>query len=717
MAKAKAVQTADPLILRANELAEQKLGFSGLTLADAKVLGIEVLTADDIHKFKEPHYLVAPSLLFRYWSPWEGKFTEVPKFHRLRWLEPPMIGGFPVLPKMKYTQPVGTLNEVYLPKLGAEDEVLDWLDIFSDPQQELIITEGELKAACAAKMGYPTLGLGGVTMISAKKKGASELPIFDKINWRGRTVYIIFDTDANGVKPQVLRAANVLGELLLRHGARPKIATLPHAEGQKVGLDDFLVEHGSAALVPILELSLQYSAAKMLLGAAQKYRYIKSLGCVGEIGSGRLISEKFFRTEFGNQQVERLVRRVVSAAGIRTVTPVLELQPLGASFLEWEARPDVQGVTYEPGKEEVVDDMLNLWGGWATQPVEGDVSPFWLALDNVFGDDPMAREFIEHWLFYPIKFPGTKLYTMALVVSPEEGIGKTFPAEMLARFVYGVGAHGGPVNASIVQEGDLAGAYNSFMLNKQFIVGDDVAGNEAYEQLAKIKSLVTNEHVTAKQKYIAEYMAPNKANLYVTSNQVVAFKISDNDRRMFVHNPTEARNLHAEYSKIRDWFIKEQGGGKLLWWIQNKYQAGKFDPRSKAPETAGRSQLIQMGRSDIEDWINQCMTGEMSRDFATVQELTARYMLDRHHEKQVPEQTMSRAVARANLPRWKQGQRWGTGANLQRIIIFKNPQKWANIDTALIKAEIDRKPEFKFTDVKVAPPKPAKVTQLKKEKK
>lgn len=687
-------------------LVEAKLSLSGLTLADLAELGGETLDAHAMSTIGGGAYPALAGILFRYWDPFDSSFISITDFHRVRILEKP--SGFQI--KMpKYMQPKDSLNHVYVPNIAGTN----WPNLLRDANLPLIVTEGELKAACATKLGFPCIGLGGVTMIEARKKGLAELPFFTATAWKGREVTIIFDTDEeSGLKPQVYRAALRLAELLLAKGAIPRLATLPFAgTGQKMGLDDYLIKEGVVNFSEkVLGTALGFSSAQALFEMGENYYWVKSLGCVLEMTTRRMIRKEVFLAEFGNRTIDKLVRKMFINQGVKAPGYSLEVIPRGEAFLKWEARPDVDAMVYEPGNPSIVDSNANMWKNWACEPIKGDISPFLWTLDNVFGDDPVAREFIEDWFLYPLKYPGTKLYTIALVTSPLEGIGKTFPGEMLARFVYGMGSKAD--NASILQEGDLGSAYNSFLINKQFIVGDDIAGNDAYTHLARIKGYVTNEYVTCKQKYIPEYTVRNRANAYLTSNHVVSFRLSDDDRRFFVHSPERAIKDVERYVKIRRWFEHEGGAGMVLWHAQNKYDEGRFLPQAAAPHTKSRALLIELGRTDLEDWLkNIADKSEMlTRVLATPKELLSLFNIQRGGvDNKVTEIHIGRSLAKLGIRQWHDGKKIWHHNTTVRVYVFKDHEAWHKKEGLAITAELE-KTEFKMVERRTM----GKVVALKK---
>jgi putative DNA primase/helicase len=159
---------------------------------------------------------------------------------------------------VKYESPYGVPNLPYFPP-GTRA-------VLQDATIPLLVTEGEKKAAKADQDGFPCIGLVGVDGWSVKRergangKGIGErelIPGLAAVAWQGRTVIIVYDSDAV-TKPEVAYAEWRLAEALAKHGATVKVIRLPPGDPGsdgtpgKVGLDDFLVAHGPDALRAML---------------------------------------------------------------------------------------------------------------------------------------------------------------------------------------------------------------------------------------------------------------------------------------------------------------------------------------------------------------------------------------------------------------------------------------------------------------------------------
>jgi hypothetical protein len=144
---------------------------------------------------------------------------------------------------IKYESPCGQPNRVYVPPGTVE--------VLSEPKTELIITEGEKKALCADQFGFPCLGLVGV--FGWKTKAETLLLDLERVEWNGRKGIVCFDSDLSD-KPEIKDAETRLAAQLKMRGATVKVARLPDGpNGEKVGIDDFIVTSGHVAFRKILE--------------------------------------------------------------------------------------------------------------------------------------------------------------------------------------------------------------------------------------------------------------------------------------------------------------------------------------------------------------------------------------------------------------------------------------------------------------------------------
>ena len=99
-----------------------------------------------------------------------------------------------------------------------------------------MVTEGEKKTLCAVQHGFACVGLAGVWNWSVGKdpETGQRLPIpdLDAVDWKSRTVYIAFDSDA-ATNYTVQLAEWELSQHLNQRGAQVRVARIPKGHGNE----------------------------------------------------------------------------------------------------------------------------------------------------------------------------------------------------------------------------------------------------------------------------------------------------------------------------------------------------------------------------------------------------------------------------------------------------------------------------------------------------
>lgn len=146
----------------------------------------------------------------------------------------------------RYARPLGEPNSLFNP--GIDLQAL----------QEIWITEGEAKSLCGHAYGLSVVGLSGIwnwrtegeeaaLLAQGEKLKDQEalLPELAQVDWSGKKINLLYDSD---ITPghRAYPAFERLAEQLYRLGAEEvRILSLPSkGQGQKVGLDDFILAKG-----------------------------------------------------------------------------------------------------------------------------------------------------------------------------------------------------------------------------------------------------------------------------------------------------------------------------------------------------------------------------------------------------------------------------------------------------------------------------------------
>lgn len=510
------------------------------------------------------------------------------KFWRYRYLKQPDPKGFALKRKpLKYVQPAKTINELYLPPL------VNWKAVATDPLTPILITEGELKAACATlHTEYPCIGLGGVWSWKSDKKKMPMIPGFEEFNWEQRPVYIVYDSDAV-TNPMVMQAENALAKALTSLGAEPHVVRLPMGDDDsKQGLDDFIVAKGVDALDYLLENAEVWISALELHKLNEEVVYVRDPGLILRLDNLQRMSPRAFvdhayatRTYFEEVATAKSISRVKKSAPKEWIT--------------WPSRAEVPRITYAPGEERVTEKReLNIWPGWGCAPAKGDVSMWHTLMDHMFKNEPKSREWFERWCAWPLQHPGDKMFSSPVIWGLRHGTGKSLIGYTLGK-IYGK-------NFTEVDDEIIKSSHNEWAENKQFVMGDEITTGDKRSVSDRMKTMITRQQLRLNPKYIPSYTVPDVINYYFTSNHPDSFFLEDDDRRFFIHEVKSAPMADEFYKKYEAWMGPNGTCGPgmpALFDYMLNLPMGDFLASSRALMTKSKKDMMSQGRSDHGTWV------------------------------------------------------------------------------------------------------------------
>lgn len=482
---------------------------------------------------------------------------------------------------LRYVQKSDTGVHIYLPR------TVDWTAL--DKDTAIIITEGEFKAACAVEHGFAAVALGGVYSFKDGTDSILHKTLTD-LEIEGRTIYIIFDSDAK-YNTDVIRAENRLAEALSQHKAIPVVVRLPEVEkGVKCGLDDYL--EAGQDLQTLLEESEPYSPYAALAKMNEKFCLVQNPLCVVDMDNRGIKMEpgKFAAYHYGHLKYSTTI--ITPKGDVRTVQA-----RTAEAWLRWMGRRETVGIVYEPGEPMIINDCMNEWVGWGvkTDVVAKNMAPWHAYMEYIFkGSDSGHRKWFEQWLAYPIQHPGAKLHTACIFWGVEQGTGKSMMGEVMSE-IYGT-------NAAKLDTEALENPRKEWAVNKQFAFGDEITGSDKRGVADHIKGLITQSSIRVDIKYVPSYSIADHINYYFTSNHPDAFYMDSGDRRLFVHEVVGPKESKEFYDAFVKWWKKEEGSAQLYTYLSNLSLDG-FNPFGAAPVTIAKKQMIGMSRSDLGDWV------------------------------------------------------------------------------------------------------------------
>lgn len=266
----------------------------------------------------------------------------------------------------------------------------------------------------------------------------------------------------------------------------------------------------------------------------------------------------------------------------------------GQYWLKSARRRQYKGVIFDPQREH--EGWLNLWKGWAVQPIHGDWSLLKQLIRDVLVDrDHAGFEYVMNWMAYLFQHPNQPA-EVAIAFKGAKGTGKGTLGRALHELV---GRH----SLHISSPEHLVGRFNSHLQNCVFLFADEAfwAGDKAGE--SKLKQLVTEPTMTYEGKGRDAVAGKNLIHILMASNNdwVVPAGL-DGERRFAVFNVNDDRKGDEAFFDALNKQLYEQGGlAAMLHELLNR-DLGDWSPRRNVPQTKALAEQKAMSMSPEEAW-------------------------------------------------------------------------------------------------------------------
>lgn len=199
----------------------------------------------------------------------------------------------------------------------------------------------------------------------------------------------------------------------------------------------------------------------------------------------------------------------------------------------------ISGFEFNP-LNKIKNDNYNLFLGFKYDSEDRsynieDIKPFLDHLKFVCNDEEIVYNYFISWISHILQFPARKTDCAIVLFSYYEGIGKNIISDTLRKIFDGY-------VAQITSTATLADKFNSNMMGKLFVIGDEVSGKS--QNIAnEMKDIITRkmENIEFKNKDV--FNINDYKNYYFTTNNENTFKVSTSDRRfMFIECPEKIKS-------------------------------------------------------------------------------------------------------------------------------------------------------------------------------
>ena len=260
-------------------------------------------------------------------------------------------------------------------------------------------------------------------------------------------------------------------------------------------------------------------------------------------------------------------------------------------------RQFINGVRFDPSGKDI-PGVLNLWEGFAFAPKPGDWS---LLRDHVRAvicdDDPVRFNYLMGWMARMLQRPAEQ-GEVAVVMKGGQGTGKGTLAKALLKIM---GQHGMAISTAK----HLVGNFNAHLRDAILLFADEAffAGDKMH--VGTLKSLITEPYLTVEAKFQNAVQSPNFLHVMMASNEDWVVPASQDSRRFFVLEVTEAAKSNHEYFGAI-WQQMEAGGYEAMLHDLLAYDLTTFNVRA-VPTTEGLQQQRKLSLPTTEGWWQDCL--------------------------------------------------------------------------------------------------------------
>ncbi len=250
-------------------------------------------------------------------------------------------------------------------------------------------------------------------------------------------------------------------------------------------------------------------------------------------------------------------------------------------------------VDFRPGEDDA-GTVLNLWTGWAVQPVEDrSKCSAWheLLFEFICGKDKALYKWMVHWFANIVREPQSKSLTAPVIIG-KQGAGKSLLVSYVGRML-------GSGFLAVTNPEHLYGKFNAHTATCLLLHSEEALYGGEKKHRGIIKSLITDETRVFEQKNMDARMIRNHMRLILTSNEAHAAPAEAGDRRFTVIDLKD-RKAPADLIKRVMAEMRSDGPAALL----NDFLTMEYDPaipRTNIKSVALENMKIQ-GLPPIEDW-------------------------------------------------------------------------------------------------------------------
>lgn len=260
------------------------------------------------------------------------------------------------------------------------------------------------------------------------------------------------------------------------------------------------------------------------------------------------------------------------------------------AFLENPYALKLEGFEYIPEGPQFSyrDNLLymNIYRDNGLKPMEGDYSVILEHFEYMFPNEDVRAHWLN-WFACLVQFPSSKIKHCLLLISKEQGVGKSFFKELLERMF-------GSWNVAFIDSGSWMANFNSHHLNKRIGVIEELAIRKDVSAYNALKQYVTEPLINAKEKNVTEYKARTPYGMLAFSNDPKPIVIEETDRRLHVYETPVTPREDDYYDRLFN--ISDAEIAAFKYSLLRRDLTG-FSPNARPPMTDDKRRLAKQSYS------------------------------------------------------------------------------------------------------------------------
>jgi hypothetical protein len=250
--------------------------------------------------------------------------------------------------------------------------------------------------------------------------------------------------------------------------------------------------------------------------------------------------------------------------------------PLGHWWLGHRDRQQYRGVTFRPGGEKTVSELLNLWQGWGVEAVAGDWGLIQEHIRVVLaGGNKEFGDYVERWIAWAIQNPGAPAEA-ALVLIGLKGVGKGTLVRCLQR-IFGVHAF------QVTSREEVIGKFNGHLQDCVLFVADEAYWGGDKRCVGRLQGMITEQTLPIERKGIDLIQVPNYLHVVMLAEPGWVIPAGRYERRYAALAVSPVKRSDKGYFRALHRQIAE-GGAEAMFYDLRKMDLGDWHPRD-IPDT------------------------------------------------------------------------------------------------------------------------------------